>query len=318
MTGWWAGLPAAEATVECGGATHRIRWEDGRLGAPDHDDAEGERALAALGGEPCACVDLLDAWARHEHDVRVLVIASRGPIDLLIADDRTPQPTRSGLGRIGAARSVGGRGARLPRPKPGAGAIGWAASVSRGWVGPMSITSQAVPVARVSGGPIRPAFGGSAPQTTPDAELLGLLNLGGGLAERLQAGVIAAWAQRLAAADERCAAVRPQLAAALHGRASAALRGWLGQADLSLELEMVDAGQAPTVGWAGRDRVRAALPFAWLETVWARGLATVMGRLCLTATSPDGHAWELSTVGPELGRPEPINLALPRPGRGGR
>jgi hypothetical protein len=83
---WWTGLPAAEAAIRCGGARHRLRWEAGALTALDHSDLEGERALAALGEQRCACVDAVDAWERHADDLRVLVLASRGPGDRLRID----------------------------------------------------------------------------------------------------------------------------------------------------------------------------------------------------------------------------------------
>jgi hypothetical protein len=86
VSAWWAGLPAAQATVECGGELHRLRWEAGALGALDHGDVEGERTLAALGGERCACVEFLAAWERHAADEQVLVLARRGPADR-IGDD---------------------------------------------------------------------------------------------------------------------------------------------------------------------------------------------------------------------------------------
>jgi hypothetical protein len=83
MTEWWVGLPAAETRVDCGSETHTLRWHDGELHAADHDDIEGERTLAALGGTRCTCVDVVDAWARHADDPRVLTLASRGPADRL-------------------------------------------------------------------------------------------------------------------------------------------------------------------------------------------------------------------------------------------
>lgn len=83
MNPWWLGLSPAQATIACGEHQHRVRWEAGSLHALDHDDPEGERTLAALGGQRCACVDVLDAWERHQDDPRVLVLASRGRCDQL-------------------------------------------------------------------------------------------------------------------------------------------------------------------------------------------------------------------------------------------
>ncbi len=62
VTDWWTGLAPAEIGVRCSGAGHRIRWARGALVACDHAELEDERALAALAGERCACVELLDAW----------------------------------------------------------------------------------------------------------------------------------------------------------------------------------------------------------------------------------------------------------------
>lgn len=81
MSAWWEGVPPAGTRVRCGDAVHRVLWRDGALHALDHEDPDGERTLAALGGEPCACVQLLDAWARFAADEQILVLASRGPAD---------------------------------------------------------------------------------------------------------------------------------------------------------------------------------------------------------------------------------------------
>jgi hypothetical protein len=88
VSAWW--VAAAQATLECTGATHRLRWAEGELHALDHDDIEGERALAALGHERCACVDALDGWHRHAADLRVLALAPRGASDRLALHDRHP------------------------------------------------------------------------------------------------------------------------------------------------------------------------------------------------------------------------------------
>ena len=46
MSDWWAGIPAAEVTVPCGGDTHTVRWEAGELIAVDHGDPKGEAAAS--------------------------------------------------------------------------------------------------------------------------------------------------------------------------------------------------------------------------------------------------------------------------------
>lgn len=64
MTGtpWAWGQPEAAAEIACGGALHRVVWRWGRLVALDHDLSD-ERALVALGGEPCPCLEAFDAFS---------------------------------------------------------------------------------------------------------------------------------------------------------------------------------------------------------------------------------------------------------------
>jgi hypothetical protein len=62
---WWALVPPAQTGVSCGGHTHQLRWSEGTLIALDHPDAEGERVLAALGGDRCECIDVVESWGAH-------------------------------------------------------------------------------------------------------------------------------------------------------------------------------------------------------------------------------------------------------------
>src|ERR1700722_12972840 len=78
---WWRGIPPAAARVSCDGREHQLRGAAGELLAPSHPDLEGEQILGALAGQRAACLDALDAWARHANDLRVLVMASRGAAD---------------------------------------------------------------------------------------------------------------------------------------------------------------------------------------------------------------------------------------------
>lgn len=107
----WTGFPRAEASLRCSGETHRLRWQAGRLRLLDHVDPEGERALAALGGQACACVEVLDTWARHARDPRVLVLGARGSGDKVFGPDDDPDL---------AARKqmLAQRAARIRRPRP--------------------------------------------------------------------------------------------------------------------------------------------------------------------------------------------------------
>jgi hypothetical protein len=227
---WWAGLPDAETQVGCGGETHTLRWHAGELLAVDHEDTEGERALAALGGERCTCVDVLDAWARHADDVRVLTLSSRGPGDQLAV-----QVDWSGSRRGGRRRGV---------------AI---AGRSSGWT---------------AYGPGGPGVGG---WEDAEDELVPLLGLGGGLAERLVASVAAAWTSTDRSGEE-VAAARARMTAALYGRVVSALRGWLGEPYLDVELEMSEQDKSVEPHPPGRrtDPSRAAVCVAFGSLVSRR------------------------------------------------
>lgn len=64
MNAWHAGRPPVTFTVACAEEEHSVVWEQGELKVLDHDTAS-ERAIAALGAEPCACMRVLDAWAQR-------------------------------------------------------------------------------------------------------------------------------------------------------------------------------------------------------------------------------------------------------------
>jgi hypothetical protein len=291
MNPWWLGLAPAQTTVHCAGRQHQIRWDAGQLSALDHEDLEGERALAALGGQRRPCIDLLDAWKRHQDDARVLVLATRGPADQLAArdDDRYPhlafalpqvrqRPTRARGRRARGFASIGPQWATIS-------SAGWTASARTGRI---STAAQA------------------------ESELIALLTLGGGLHDRLVATVAAAWRERLRQPDGG-ARVRPQLQAALHGRVFDTIQRWLGGPALQTQLRMIGEAEEPTL--VAEDGVlRAQLPFAWLVDVWAKGIATIWGRFCLAATRQDAQTWRLLAVGPDLGPPASITLQLAEPG----
>jgi hypothetical protein len=294
MNPWWLGLDPAQASITCGEHTHRLRWEQGELRAVDHVDPEAERTLAALGGERCACVEVLDAWSLHAGDPRVLVLSSRGPADPLAARaDWTAQ--------LGA---VAGPAAPATAPPP-------AAAPRRQFLRrPARRRATAAPARAWTGRPAPAAIGRAPLGTQSESELVALLGLGGGVQDRLVATVADHWARRFEHGDAALATARPTLEASMHGRLAAVLRAWLGRLDVEVELELIDAHGAPTLT-EGAGVVRAELPFAWLAEVWSRGLGTVMGRFCLAASSLDGSAWELTTVGPDLGAPAPIVLERP-------
>jgi hypothetical protein len=93
---WSAGLPEATTQVSCGSETHVMSWRDGRFRALAHPvaDLEAERALAALAGQTCQCVELLDAWERHATDPRVLLLGPRAQDSHLALAHRQLASTR--------------------------------------------------------------------------------------------------------------------------------------------------------------------------------------------------------------------------------
>jgi hypothetical protein len=266
---WWTGLEPASLVVRCGGTEHRVGWEEGELLACDHGDLEDERALAALAGERCACVELLDAWHRHITDLRALKLGPRDVSD----------PIRSSAW----VSSPGARGGYIPVPA-------WDV---RGLPLPSEPRTGRFPV---------------YPRSWDDseAELIALLGLGGEIGERLIATVAAHWTERLR--TDGAAGARPRLRTALHARLLGALRRWLDEPELTVALEQIDEHEPRSLTRVG-DRVIARLPFAWVPEVWAKSLQVVDDRFCLAADAADGDGWELLSVTRDLGAPERIALS---------
>lgn len=282
MSGWWAGLAPAETVIPCGEQQHRLRWESGELHALDHGDPDDERALAALGGGSCECLDALDAWEHHRDDLRLLVLSSRGAFDTLASPEdasnaggfsRRPRPSAS-LRRVGP---------------PGRG-------FSRAMVAFGSTSSPARPARRR--GPAR-----------RNEELALLLGLGGGVADRLVATVAAAWRERIGPRSVAPKQARARLEAALYGRATPALRALRSEPEATVQVTMIRERAAPKLT-LGDGTIHAELPFAWVVDVWSKGLATIWGRFCIAASTDDGVEWDLLTVAPDLGDPERIRLRL--------
>lgn len=82
---WWLGLAAMETAGPAGAEDHGLSWRDGRLHLLAHPDPDADRALAALGGDVCPCLDLLDAWTEHHSTGSILVVATRDPDEPLPA-----------------------------------------------------------------------------------------------------------------------------------------------------------------------------------------------------------------------------------------
>jgi len=58
---WYDPLPEATATVDCGGAQHRVSWRRGKVVLEDHD-LMSERTMLVFGGELCQCMRVLEMW----------------------------------------------------------------------------------------------------------------------------------------------------------------------------------------------------------------------------------------------------------------
>ena len=58
------------------------------------------------------------------------------------------------------------------------------------------------------------------------------------------------------------------------------------------------------------DTIAVTLPFTWLTEVWARGLTTIFGRMCLSASTDDGVHWTLDTVAPDLNEAAQLSITI--------
>jgi hypothetical protein len=281
-------LPVAVARVACSGGTHAIRWEGGDLVALDHDDPEGERALAALGGQSCTCLDILGAWARQRGDAALLSALSRGSQDPVQTEGLWPGP-------FAAYRAT-----TLPRNVATAGRGGM-------WRGGAGLTSSLSVVTGVATpGAAMGQHSGSS--FTDDDDVVLLAGLGHQLTLRLAATVTAALLNQLD--SPQGLSPRPSLEASLFGRASAALRTWLGKPELELELAVVEPDEEPTLDWDVGSPVHLALPLEWVMTVWGCDLTVVAGRFCLGVAESKGTRTTLMSVGSDLGVPRPLSIEL--------
>jgi len=205
---WWEGLGEL-AVAGPDEAPHRLLWRDATLHLEAHPDPEAEAALGALGGERCACLDVLDAWQGAATSGAVLTVGARSADDAVQAPSATIAELRADLRRFRATTGSLVEEARLSRDTH---------AIDR-------LVAVAGPSERRAGH--RLAF-------------LLLLAVDGRLLRRLQADVAA----RLAEAADR----DPQLTAATAARALPALTaaGWSGGLrDIRLGDEpRIDVGEA--------------------------------------------------------------------------
>jgi hypothetical protein len=282
-------LPPAVGRVTCSGETHAIRWDGGDLVALNHDDPEGERTLAALGGQSCTCLDVLSAWSRQRGDGALLSALSRGPQDLVRtegfeANRFVSYPANTVPRNVLAARRGGGM---------------WRAG---GSVRAIALST----VVAAPGGPMGPPATDSSAR---DHDIVLLAGLGHELTLRMVATATAALLDRLESSQGTPA--RPALVASTFGRASSALRTWLGAPELAVELEVTASDREPSLSWEAGGPVHLALPLGWVLTVWSRDLTVVAGRFCLGVTESSGSRTTLMSVGSDLGPPRPLTVEIP-------
>jgi len=281
-------LPAT-CPVECSGERHAIRWAAGELSALDHGDPEGERALAALGGTSCACLDILGAWARHREDLRLLSAISRGPGDLIQSEGFGGPPRISGMNVV-----RGGRAVRQPGATRAAGASGWVAYA---------------PLSGLSPGGARGQFAGTP--DSPEEEIALLAGLGRDVTVRMVATITDTHLRQRSAGAHNGPTVLAALEASLFGRVSNALAMWLGAPDLNVELEVSDQPEAWDLTGDVDSSLRVLLPLGWVTEVWGRDLAVVAGRFSLGVVESSGSRITLSTVATDLGSPRLLKIEMP-------
>lgn len=317
---WWATLSPAEAMARCGDQQHRLRWEAGRLTAPDHPDAESELVLGTLGGDQPDCIRLLRAWAEHSDDLDVLMLGPRSATDTLTVDSRDAEQLR-----LGAAGWVG----YGPRAGPAPGGVipgmplTWgslwfrtlrsfavsARGLPRGSAtygpGPAARAAQVARLRAVQGGTFvsrhRPGaphaiFRGTGQGLDRElawrAELLELFALGPAFQFRLCATVAAAWSER----DPGTA--RPALTAALAGRLTPVLAAWL---RISGDEVRVSLAEGP--GRLARDGDRWRAGMRWAAAVWAAGLAVIDTYLVVDVTHAEYPKAEVMALEDPGGQP---------------
>ena len=281
MTSLLEALPPVVAPVECSGQRHRIRWAGGDLTALDHDDPEGERTLAALGGPSCVCLEVLDAWSRQRQSARVLTALSRGARDPVRPQELWggPGPSVQRAAMLRAAR------ARSTAPTPPA---------------PVNLVLAARGPQHAG-----PQAWGQDPVLT---DLGALSQLGFPMTLRLVSTVTAVLLEQ---ADEATrAASKPALTASLFGRSWTALRDWLGVPDLEMDLVLPHEGSEPSIELRPSGPLRVALPLDWVVSVWARDLTVVAGRFCLEIVEATESRTTLLSVGPDFEAPRRLVVEL--------
>jgi hypothetical protein len=279
---------AATSRIDCGEQTHTIRWEAGELIAVDHGEAEGELALAALGGTSVACLNVLTSWRRHRHDPRLLSALTRGPGDVVPTNDGQRNPARPPMAML--RRMQMGRGAQAMRSR--ARMMGARSGQA---------TLFAVGGARAGGAPLGMSFA-PVPDGPPsdDEQIETLARLGGTMPWRLAATVTAALLEPSTSADNPSSLPTPALNASLFGRARSTLSTWYGDPGLHIDLEVIEPLETPYLEADPEQGIRVALPLSWVAHVWGRGLAVFGERFTLAVVETGPDRVVVDTIGHDL------------------
>lgn len=277
---WYEGLAPVRVELPVGPASsHRITWDAGALTLDAHPDAEAEDVLAALGGERCPCLDVLDAWQAQLRQPDVLVIGRRHPGEHVRADRTVLSRLEREAARWQAQWQAAGDDLRT------AGDAAAAVRLRR-------IAEPAERRARIRLGFVR------------------ILALDAELQDRLVATVVAG-AEARWHDDEFRAANCDRLHAALAGRAlpplleTGILPAGATDADGLAAIELLDPGEPATVEAvpAGRRRnatdigISVRLPLSWLTNVWARGVSVVDGQFVVAVTGVQDGGKVLTVLG---------------------
>jgi hypothetical protein len=115
------------------------------------------------------------------------------------------------------------------------------------------------------------------------------------------ATVTSALLDQMAAGASVGVAARPSLEVSLFGRASCALRSWLGDPTVEVDLEVVGANEEVHLTESGDHAARLALPLRWVVDVWGRELCVLAGRFSLGVLESTGQQTTLLTVGSDFG-----------------
>jgi len=112
---WFEGLPELVTAGPDEAPDHLLAWRDGDLALVAHPDPEAEEALGALGGERCACLDVLEAWRGAATTGAILTVAARHAHDAVRPPTATIAELRADLRRWRATSGSLVEEARLSR-----------------------------------------------------------------------------------------------------------------------------------------------------------------------------------------------------------